>query len=106
MDSISSSENFVRAYNTALSVSSFETNQTASFIEGEIRQYISKKLAATLIDSINENCDVLNEAFIACNLNISGDQFKDSDVIVKKMKIIQDFFNDARIKIMNGLKII
>jgi len=98
------SENFIKEYRTALDISSEKSNQDSSFFEGELRQYIPKKLAQSLLELIGTNCSLLEDAFNDCSGIISQQPFRGSEAFIKKLLIVQESFIQARIRIIDGIK--
>lgn len=98
------SEDFIKEYVTALEISSDKSNQDLSFFEGDLRQYIPKKLARSLLELIVTNCSLLEDAFNECSGIVLQQPFRGSDAFIKKLSVVQEHFIKARIRIIDGIK--
>lgn len=92
-------DRFLRVYATALEIAAETSNQSETFLRGEILQYVPVRCAAMLIGLIQENCIRVEEAFVECIGRIARHAFKGQQAVLKQVDIVQDSFIDAEKKI-------
>ncbi len=95
--------NFIGAYKRALEISSIKSNRAESGLLSSEKQFVTKKMAGELIEIIIETStnvqDGLNHtALNAANVTARG------GMLSKKLKILQQSFNDTIEKIKKGLE--
>ncbi len=100
IDTIPDCYKFAKLYSTAMYIASHETNQDTSFFISKTRQYIQPGLSAALIQIIRDNCDQLDRAFRDSAAYTALSSYSGKDVMIKKLTILQEFFNSAKEKIL------
>jgi hypothetical protein len=101
---ITQSIKFVQLFGNALIIASENESQTRTLVNERIRQFIPKKLAHELIDSVKKNCTLLDDALGECSLNITIHTSAKNNVLFKKIKINHDFFTFAKNKILKEIR--
>ena len=103
LECIPSIRQFIAQYKLALDVSADKSNQAVTGLRSAESHYISKQIARELARSINDNCNIIEQA-LADSLNLVGKStIERSEVLSKKIKLIMDSFNDSVAKIRKGL---
>ncbi|MFH0974478.1 MAG: hypothetical protein V1874_01705 [Spirochaetota bacterium] len=71
---------------------------------GDSEQFISKETAYNLIDVIKTLCAELKDAFVKTVISIEMDKPASSGILLKKINIIYDSFENAYKKIINAVR--
>ena len=88
-------EKFTRSFREGLVTASDPGNQSQSLMGGEIKQYVTLDLARDLHGMVLELGRRIDEAFIECYIGIYQKNLHRESVLMKKLKILHDSFNNA-----------
>ena len=96
---------FIEMYKRGLEIAAMKSNRSESKVLSQEKHYISKNMAMDLIQTITAISKSVQQALIDSSYNAASLAGKGS-VLLKKIKIIQDSFNNSFVKITKGLSTI
>jgi len=95
--------NFISTYKRALEIASIKSNRSEASVISREKQFVSKNMANELIEIIIVTSTNIQDALINTALNAGSISFY-RGVLTKKIKIIQDSFNNTFERIKKGLE--
>jgi hypothetical protein len=101
---IPSIQQFISCYKFALDVSTDKKGRAVSGSDSRENLYIPQKNAIELIQIIYENCHKIRQSLVDSSNNLNKTKTVDSSVVLlKKIKLIMEAFDDSVAKISKGL---
>ncbi|MBN2403862.1 MAG: hypothetical protein JXN64_15915 [Spirochaetes bacterium] len=94
---------FYELLNTAESASVQPVNRKKN-IWGEVEQFVSRDVADGLVDTIKSLCIELRDAFVKTIIEVEFNKPKNYSVILKKINIIYNSFEDSQKKINDAMR--